>query len=137
MTARGARPSTPIDLTLESPISVEEDELKFKISKHDEPEHRKARQLARLAFWRAEIAQLDAEVQSAQTRLRNAQQEYEDILKEMSGVQVASTEGDGEPRAKRTKPSRGRGGKAKVTTSVATTISSTSKGKEKARTNDA
>ena len=93
--------------------------------------------MASLAFWRAEIAQLDAEVQGAQTRLRNAQQEYEDILKEISGVQVASTDGDGEPRAKRTKPSRGRGGKAKVTTSVTATISSTSKGKEKAHTYDA
>lgn len=133
VTARGARPSTPIDLTLDSPISVEEDGLKFKISRRDHDEHRKARQSASLAFWRAEIMQIEAEIQATQTRLEYAQQEYEAILKEVSGVALASTDGDGEPRAKRTKPSRGKGGKTKMTTSVAT-ISSASKGKEKART---
>ena len=118
---KGAPPSTPIDLTATSPISVEEDGFKFKISPRDERDQRKAHQVAQLAVWHAEKILAEAEIKAGQTRLKHAKRQYQAIVEEMGMGDVPLGSTDGEPRTKRPKSSRGRGGKAKAT-SQATAI---------------
>jgi hypothetical protein len=134
--SKGALPSTPIDLTATLPISVEDDGLNFNISARDEHERRKVRLASRLAISHAEIVLANAEIKAGQMRLKYAKREYQAVADDMTEEPPEST--DGEPRTKRPKSSRGRGGKGKAPQVTAIprdskTATTNVKGKGKAR----